>query len=282
MSSKTRTGYEVSHDEHAVVDEAIPEDDHEPVLRPSVAQESNAKVDGVHPDAVSRGLSLEAEERVAAREWEIWRTRSRWDRRQESDREARTRQAAERANVERRRDVARRAGSVNRWADTETVDPRAQLSRKALGQVNTEAARLAGELQGWTRAAISRLLAERVVEGMDMLDAVVTVYDDLREGPGQVIPIGAVERVDEYEVDIEGTVSVLWKPSSAAINQVGLLEDESGRIKFTAWQKSGQPAVREGERVRMRSVAKNWYQGRCSVALTGRTMVSFLEGQGES
>jgi len=232
-------------------------------------------VDGLAPGTVSAGMSLEAEEKMAAREWEIGRTRVRWDRRQDSDREERTRRMVEDVDAKRRYEVAKRAASVDRWANPEIEDPRAQLSRGQLGEVNRQAARLAGELRGWSRAAISRRLAERVVDGVELLDAVVAVYDELQECGGQVIPISKVERVDDYEVDIEGTVSVLWEPSCAAIRQVGLLEDDTGRIKFTSWRKSGQPLVREGEVVRLRAVAKNWYQGRCSVALTGKTLVTF-------
>ncbi|MDX1744732.1 MAG: hypothetical protein R3324_02245 [Halobacteriales archaeon] len=56
---------------------------------------------------------------------------------------------------------------------------------------------------------------------------------------------------------------------------VGLVEDSSGRIKFTAGKASEVPLVREGERVRLRSVARNWYRGRVSVALTGWSRVVF-------
>ena len=71
------------------------------------------------------------------------------------------------------------------------------------------------------------------------------------------------------EVTVEGRISELWSPSSGAIAQVGLIEDESGQTKFTSWEKSNQPVVKEGETVRFRAAAKNWYQGRCSIALTG-------------
>lgn len=283
MSSKRQIGYEVSDEprvdqldveEAEVIEEEVGQSEE---LRPSVIQERQAKIDGVHPDAVSTGMSLEDEEKMAAREWEIARTNRRWDKRQESSREARTRGMVESKNAERRYEVATRAASVDPWADPERRDAREQLARAELSQVNREAARLAGELRGWTSAAISRRLAEHVVDGMEMLDAVVRVFEALQQGPGQVLPIDAVERVDEYEVDVEGRVSVLWKPSCAAIAQVGLLEDESGRIKFTSWAKSGKPLVREGDVVRFRSVAKNWYEGRCSVALTGRSRVVFPE-----
>jgi len=146
-----------------------------------------------------------------------------------------------------------------------------------LGEVNREAARLAGELPGWSRAAISRLVAQRVVDGEDIVHAVMAVFEALRDAPGQVIPIQSVGEVNRAEVDIEGVVVVLWEPTHQAIAQVGLLEDETGTVKFTVWRKSSQPEVREGECVRMRSVAKSWYQGQVSVALTGRSQLTVLE-----
>jgi len=249
--------------------------------RPSVRQVIQAKVDTNHPDAQRTGLTLEAEERLEAREAEITRTHQRQDRYQESDREARTQAVAERGSVERRKAFAKRAGSVNPWADPDREDPRAQLGREQLGEVNREAARLAGELPGWSRAAISRLVAQRVVDGVDMMEAVLTVFEALSKAPGQVIPIGVVGEVNRAEVDVEGVVKTLWQPTHSAIAQVGLLEDETGTVKFTVWRKSSQPTVREGECVRMRSVAKSWYQGQVSVALTGRSQLTVLEDSEE-
>jgi len=249
--------------------------------RPSVRQEIHAKVDTNHPDAQVTGLTLEAEERLEAREVEIRRTHQRYDRHQESGREARSRTVVETMSVERREAFARRAASVDPWADPDREDPRAQLERAQLGKVNREAARLAGELPGWSRAAISRLVAARLVEGEDVIQAVMAVFEALRDAPGQVIPVQSVGEVNRAEVDIEGVVKTLWQPTHSAIAQVGLLEDETGTVKFTVWRKSSQPTVREGERVRMRSVAKSWYQGQVSVALTGRSQLTVLEDEDE-
>lgn len=54
-----------------------------------------------------------------------------------------------------------------------------------------------------------------------------------------------------------------------AIQQVGLLADGTGRVTVTVWTASDQPVVREGERVRISGAAKNWDNGRVSVAVTG-------------
>jgi hypothetical protein len=245
--------------------------------RPSVRQEIHAKVDSNHPDAQRTGLTLEAEERLAAREAEIRRTHQRYDREQKSDREARTMKAARAGSCKRRRIFEKRTGSVDPWADPDREDPRVHLEQAQLGEVNREATRLAGKLPGYSRAAISRLVAQQVVEGVGIMEAVLTVFEALQQAPGQVIPIGVAGEVSRSEVDIEGEVSVLWEPSHSAIAQVGLLEDETGTVKFTVWQKSSQPEIREGECVRMRSVAKSWYQGQVSVALTGWSQLTVLK-----
>lgn len=173
-----------------------------------------------------------------------------------------------------------RASSVDPRADPERVDAREQLTSADLGRVNREARRMAERFGGWTTAAISRLVADRVVDGRELSSAVLDVSEDLRTAPGHVIPIAAVGEVPRKEVDIEGTVSVLWRPSHPSIQQVGLLEDETGRIKFTAWRRSHVPMVREGQAVRLRNVATNWYRGRVSVALTWWSRVVFPDRSG--
>ena len=262
MSSKTRFGNEVSGGKYA--DEAEYEAvDEEPDLRPSVEQEIHAKVDRNHPDARPEGMTLEAEERFVARENEIRRTRQRWDRRQSSDREART------------RDVVR---ARTRYATEEPPqDPRERLSREELAEVNQHAARIAEALDGRSRAAAAWRLAREVLEGVEMLEAVLAVREELQATPGISVPIAEVGEVPRSAVDIQGRIAVLWEPSHHKVQQVGLIEDESGRIRFTVWERSNQPWVSEGERVRLRNVEKSWYEGRVSVAATGYSQIEFPE-----
>ena len=92
-----------------------------------------------------------------------------------------------------------------------------------------------------------------------------------------MVPIGKLEDVNHKEVSIEGTVTQLWEPSSSAISQVGLFEGESGRAKFTSCKASDAPWIEEGERVRIHGAAKNWHNGRVSVAVTGWSSVHFPE-----
>jgi ssDNA-binding replication factor A large subunit len=103
------------------------------------------------------------------------------------------------------------------------------------------------------------------------------VKEELHASPGVPVPIETLETVPRSAVDIEGEIVQLWEPTNAKIQSVGLIEDESGRTKFTIWERSGQPWVSEGERVRLRNVEKSWYQGRVSVAVTGWSEVEFPE-----
>ena len=284
MSSKNVFSNEVSVDEQTneqFADDVVSET---PEMRPSVEQDIQSKVDYSDERIVEDrlfGQTLEAEERMKAREWEIERTRVRYDRRQNSDREVRTRTTVERMNVERHYEFQKRAASVDPWCDPDRADPRKLISREELAAVNQQTRRIAQELEGWSRAAISRQVAERIVDGADVAMAVVRTVEELQTAPGQVIPIGAVKQVDRYEVDIEGDVEVLWEPSHSKIQQVGLLKDETRTIKVTVWKASRQPWMREGERVRIYGASKSWYQGRCSVALTRKSEVVFPEREGQ-
>lgn len=280
MSTEINIGYEGLEGEQTADEVMVDEDGFElapefPEMRPSVEMETRARLDYVYPDERPDGQTLEAEERRIGYEWEIAKTVVRTDRTQTSDREARTRAVVETQNEARRYEVACRAGSVDPFASPETPDPREVVSRAELGRINQEAMRLAGELRGWSRAAISRRLAERVVEGGSISGAVVGVFEELQQAPGQSIPIAAVGANGEREVTIRGQVTTLWEPSHPSIAQVGLIEDESGRTRFTVWKRSNQPYIELNEHVVLRDAVTSWHNGRVSVALTGRSSVSF-------
>ncbi|WP_353634729.1 DNA-binding protein [Halobacterium sp. NMX12-1] len=244
--------------------------DDTPTFEATVEQETQAKVDANHPDGIAdtsaeriHGVTLEQEERILGREAELEHISARADLGRQDGREERT------------RDVVTEQCGRDEPART---DPREQLSRDELAEVNREAMRIQDEVDcGWTSAAIARQLAEKVRAGQDVTSAVLELVEELKAVPGAVVPIAEVPEVPVGEVTVQGTVQTLWKPSSSAIQQVGLIADDSGKIKFTCWEKSGQTVVREGQTVRFRAAAKNWYEGRCSIALTGWSDIHFPE-----
>lgn len=282
MSRRHAIGYEAAveeqREEHdpAIVDEV---EERAAALAPSVEQTMQARFESedLREEAGRQfGQTLAEEERQAAIEWEIERTRRRWDRRQDSAREARCRAEIEAQNAARRTAFAERAGSVDRWQHPDEADPRAQLTRKELGRVNREAARLSERLGGWSPASVSRLLAERVADGSEVSAAVLHTMAVLQTDPGHIVPIGRIGEVGSREVRVEGVVTTLWPPSHPRIAQVGLLEDASGRTKLTSWKRSMQPRFEVGDRIRIRDAAKSWYGGRWSIALTSRSRIEIL------
>ncbi|GAA0448812.1 replication factor A (plasmid) [Halococcus dombrowskii] len=85
--------------------------------------------------------------------------------------------------------------------------------------------------------------------------------------------IGSINTADEW-VDITGKVVELWESDADAVGQVGLMGDETGRIKFTAWAKSDLDTLEEGAVYQLENVVTGEYQGRYSVKLNSNTRIT--------
>ncbi|ADD07694.1 uncharacterized protein Nmag_4182 (plasmid) [Natrialba magadii ATCC 43099] len=279
MSTKNSVSKVVSVDEQAY-EQADTRAEHDsdaeyivdeiPEFRATVEMEIQAKVDANHPDGIVDtsderiyGATLAQEERIRAREEELERISAQAEFGQQNGRARRTRQEVEAMRREQRRSVSR-------------SDPREQLECEQLAEVNQQAQRLADNVRGgYSRAVIAKRIASRVLDGTELFEAVMETKEELLHEAGTIVPIGKLEEINRGEVSVEGRVIELWEPACSSQQQVGLLADETGRTKFTVWRKSRQPLVDEGERVRFRAAAKNWYNGRCSIALTRWSEVRF-------
>ncbi|MFC6862651.1 DNA-binding protein [Halomicroarcula sp. GCM10025817] len=281
MSSNNASGKVVSVDEQAfenaggqaVDEDGFPVVDETPEFEAAVEQETQAKVDANHPDGIAdtsedriHGVTLEQEERIRAREAELERISAQAELGTQDGREQRTREV-----------VSEQCGR-DEPAPAERTDPREKLTQEELAAVNEQAMRISDEVKGgWSRAVVAKQLAEKVQRGRDVTKAVLETLEELKAAPGAIVPIADVPDVPVGEVTVEGTVSQLWDPSDTSISQVGLIEDDSGKIKFTIWKASRKTVVNEGETVRFRAVKKNWYQERCSIAITGWSRIEFPE-----
>jgi len=274
MTSNNVITEEVKVDEQALegrtaeqAEEEFEGDAETPQFRPGVEQEIAAKVDANHPEGIREEyshLTLVEAERIKGREAELERISERARMGRQAGREERTRRVV--------REQCRR-----HRAEYEERDPRRALSRDELARVNQEADRLTERLDGPTRAAISKSLARRVRDGQDLMEAVFATLEAWRAEPGVPCAIAEVGELPGDEVTIEGEIIELWNPGSGAIEQVGLIADETSKIKFTSWVRSDPRIVQEGDRVRMRSVKVNQYRGRRSVAVTGDSRIVFPE-----
>jgi ssDNA-binding replication factor A large subunit len=281
MSSNNASGKVVSvdeqafekADEQAVDEDGFPVVDETPAFEATVEQETQAKVDANHPDGIAdtsedriHGVTLEQEERIRAREAELERISAQAELGTQEGREQRTREV-----------VSEQCGR-DEPVPAERTDPREKLTQEELAEVNEQAMRISDEVKGgWSRAVVAKQLAEKVQRGRDVTKAVLETLEELKAAPGAIVPIADVPDVPVGEVTVEGEITQLWDPSDTSISQVGLIEDDSGKIKFTIWEASRKTVVSEGETVRFRAVKKNWYQGRCSIAITGWSRIEFPE-----
>jgi len=69
----------------------------------------------------------------------------------------------------------------------------------------------------------------------------------------------------------------LWEPRSDSISQVGLVGDESGRIKFVAFETSELEALDEGKSYKLSNVVTDEYQGDYSIKLNRTTTITELD-----
>ena len=94
-------------------------------------------------------------------------------------------------------------------------------------------------------------------------------------GGNEQVALADIDEPDRW-VDVTAKVVELWEPRSDSIDQVGLLGDESGTIKFTKWAKSDLPTLDEGGVYRLGNVVTDEYQGRYSVKLNRTTTIEEL------
>jgi len=84
--------------------------------------------------------------------------------------------------------------------------------------------------------------------------------------------LDTINTAEEW-IDVTAKVVELWEPRSDAIGQVGLLGDDTGRIKFTAWAKSDLPTLEEGKVYHLGNLVTDEYEGQFSVKLNRTTTI---------
>jgi replication factor A1 len=91
-------------------------------------------------------------------------------------------------------------------------------------------------------------------------------------GSNDHVQVADVEE-DERWIDVTAKVVDLWDPRSDAVAQVGLLGDESGTIKFTAFASSDLPKLDEDAVYDLGNLVTDEYQGSYSVKLNRTTTI---------
>lgn len=82
---------------------------------------------------------------------------------------------------------------------------------------------------------------------------------------------------DNQWATIRGKIVQLWENSHEAIEQVGLIGDETGVIKFTNWASAELPDMEEGKSYLLKNVVVNEWNGRFQATLNRTSFIEELE-----
>ena len=93
---------------------------------------------------------------------------------------------------------------------------------------------------GPSRAAIGRLLGERIADGQATMETVFDTLKQVKLIPSTLLEVVDVPKVPGESVNVSKRVVELWDLSSPSIAQVSLIANDIGKIKFTSWEKSDQ------------------------------------------
>ncbi len=108
------------------------------------------------------------------------------------------------------------------------------------------------------------------------LDEAGMERDELGSGDSEETLLGEID-ADEQWVDLQVQVADLWEPGHESIAQVGLLGDESGTMKFVAFDTSDLPELEEGQSYALSNVVTDEYEGSYSVKLNKTTGITELD-----
>jgi len=113
-----------------------------------------------------------------------------------------------------------------------------------------------------------------------LLDEADLDRDELGRGGAETVLVDEIDQ-DEQWVDVTVNVVDLWEPRSDSISQVGLVGDESGRIKFVAFETSELEELEEGASYKLANVVTDEYQGDYSIKLNRTTTITELDEEVE-
>jgi len=100
--------------------------------------------------------------------------------------------------------------------------------------------------------------------------------EELGRGGAESVLVGEIDQ-DEQWVDVTVNVVELWEPRSDSIAQVGLVGDESGRIKFVSFATSELDELEESASYKLSNVVTDEYQGDYSIKLNRTTTITELD-----
>ncbi|KAB3544646.1 MAG: hypothetical protein C5617_006945, partial [ANME-2 cluster archaeon] len=123
------------------------------------------------------------------------------------------------------------------------------------------------------RSVVSYFLRERKIKRED--------YYGTPQGAASSTRIVDINQSEQW-INLHAKVVQLWDSTSPAIDQVGLIGDETGTIKFVKWTKSSLPALVEGKSYSLENMTTDEWEGRFSVKMNRTTRIQELDEEVET
>ena len=118
------------------------------------------------------------------------------------------------------------------------------------------------------RSVVSYFLRERGIKRED--------YYGTPQGAASSTRIADINQSEQW-INLRAKIVQLWDSTSPAIDQVGLIGDETGTIKFVKWAKSNLPALVEGKSYSLENMTTDEWEGRFSVKMNRTTRIQELD-----
>ena len=151
-----------------------------------------------------------------------------------------------------------------------------EISAQFSDHVDVDAATIESELETLVEEYSVPVEEARRSITSKYLDEAGMDRDELAPGDSERVEVASID-ADEEWVDLRVTVADLWEPRHESIAQTGLLGDESGTIKFTAFETSDLPQLEAGQSYHLSNVVTDEYEGDYSVKLNRTTQITAID-----
>ena len=161
-------------------------------------------------------------------------------------------------------------------------DPLESVDAETAERVRDAAVRLADHfVSGPGVEVLENAIGRKIARGQTVHAALSNVQEQFYQEAGVIQPISTIPVIPSkynVEADIQGEVTTLWYPKSSSQQQVGLITDDSGTIKFTVWTRSNQSVIlHEGDTVRIVDGKVGKYNGQATLAADSETRITVVD-----
>lgn len=96
-------------------------------------------------------------------------------------------------------------------------------------------------------------------------------------GGNQMLGVGDLPKEDGVWCNIRAKVVSFFDNTSDFMSQVGMIGDETGKVKFVIWKNAGLPSVDEGKSYMFENVTTSLYEDRVSISFNKTSAITELD-----